>query len=132
MRPVRPRLLIAALACNASVITAQSSPGEAPIRAAGDCPTVLTPRFRAPVVGSGWTAQLIAANLTKPRGIIFDQSGALLVVQQGSGIVRLTFTDYGGTCLVVNETATVVDNPDVSLGLSLVGHVKGLVETQYL
>lgn len=75
---------------------------------------------------------MIAANLTKPRGIIFDQSGALLVVQQGSGIVRLTFTDYGGTCLVVNETATVVDNPDVSLGLSLVGHVKGLVETQYL
>ncbi|KAK7747312.1 hypothetical protein SLS53_001565 [Cytospora paraplurivora] len=112
MKHIRPRLVIAALACNASVITAQSSPGDTPIHAAGDCPKILAPRFGNPVVGSGWTAQLIAANLTKPRGVIFDQSGALLVVQQGSGIVRLTFTDYGGTCLVVNETTTVVDDPD--------------------
>ncbi|ROV96600.1 hypothetical protein VPNG_08994 [Cytospora leucostoma] len=119
MKAIRPRLFIAALACNASVITAQSSSGKTPIRAAGDCPTNLAPRFGAPVVGSGWTAQLIAANLTKPRGIVFDQRGALLVVQQGSGIVRLTFTDYGGTCLVVNETTTVVDNPDLNHSLEL-------------
>lgn len=83
--------------------------------AAGACPTVLSPSYEAPVVGSGWTAQLIATGLTKPRSLAFDQNGALLVVQQGSGIVRITLTDNGGTCLAVNETTTVVDNSDVSV-----------------
>lgn len=81
--------------------------------AAGACPTVLTPSYDAPVVGSGWTAQLIATGLDSPRSITFDQNGALLVVQQGSGIVRMTLTDNGGTCLAVNETSTVVENSDV-------------------
>lgn len=36
------------------------------------------------------------------------------MVQQGVGILRVQFDDRGGTCLVVNSTATVVDNPDVS------------------
>lgn len=81
--------------------------------AAGACPTVLTPSYDAPVVGSGWTAQLIATGLDSPRSITFDQNGALLVVQQGSGIVRLTLTDNGGTCLAVNKTSTVVENSDV-------------------
>lgn len=88
--------------------------------AAGACPTVLKPSYEAPVVGSGWTAQLIATGLKKPRGIIFDQNGALLVVQQGSGIVRLTLTDNGGTCLAVNQTSNVVENSDV--GVLSLGH----------
>jgi glucose/arabinose dehydrogenase len=83
--------------------------------AAGACPTVLTPSYDAPVVGSGWTAQLIATGLDKPRGITFDQNGALLAVQQGSGIVRMTLTDDGGTCLAVNETSTIVENSDVRI-----------------
>lgn len=78
------------------------------------CPTILKPSYGNPVVGSGWTAQLIAQNLTAPRSIVFDQNGALLVVQKGSGILRMTFTDKGGTCLVVNQTKTVVNNTDVS------------------
>jgi len=77
------------------------------------CPTILTPSYKAPVVGSGWTAQLVANGLTKPRGMVFDTSGALLVVQQGTGILRMTFVDNGGTCLVVNETKTLVENDDV-------------------
>ncbi|KUI53566.1 L-sorbosone dehydrogenase [Cytospora mali] len=112
MDTVRLLATTAAVLCSISLSLAQSASATASTYVVGACPTVLSPPYEAPVVGSGWTAQLIATNLTKPRGIIFDQSGALLVVQQGSGIVRLTFTDYGGTCLVVNETTPVVENPD--------------------
>lgn len=77
------------------------------------CPTILTPSYSAPVVGSGWTAQIVANGLTKPRGLVFDANGALLVVQQGVGILRMTFVDNGGTCLVVNETKTLVEDDDV-------------------
>lgn len=76
---------------------------------------MLTPSYEAPVVGSGWTAQLIVTDLKKPRSLAFDQNGALLVVQQGSGIVRLTLTDNGGTCLTVNKTSNVVENSDVGI-----------------
>lgn len=78
------------------------------------CPTVLSPSYSAPVVGPGWTAQLIARNLSSPRSILFDTDGALLVVQQGVGILQVRFDDHGGTCLVVNSMATAVENKDVS------------------
>ncbi|CAN8098108.1 unnamed protein product [Discula destructiva] len=91
---------------------AQSSPNST-------CPTVLTPSYEPPVVGSGWTAQLFANGLTKPRGIVFDTNGALLVVQQGMGIWRVTFADYGGTCLVVNEAKAVVQDNDLNHAIQL-------------
>lgn len=113
MKPLSLLAAFAALFGNTTLCTAQSATS-----AASACPTVLTPSYEAPVVGSGWTAQLIATGLTKPRSLTFDQSGALLVVQQGSGIVRLTLTDNGGTCLAVNDTSTVVENSDVGVSCS--------------
>lgn len=77
------------------------------------CPTILNPSYDDPVVGSGWTAQLVVQGLDTPRGIVFDKNGALLIVQQGSGILHLTFTDNGGTCLVTNQTKAIVNNTDV-------------------
>jgi glucose/arabinose dehydrogenase len=109
MKPFCLLTASASLVGYASLGAAQS----ATTSAAGACPTVLKPPYDAPVVGSGWTAQLIATGLDKPRSITLDQRGALLVVQQGSGIVRMTLTDNGGTCLSVNDTSTVVKNPDV-------------------
>lgn len=111
----------AALFGNTTLCAAQSTTS-----AAGACPTVLTPSYEAPVVGSGWTAQLIATGLTKPRSLTFDQNGALLVVQQGSGIVRITLTDDGGTCLAVNDISTVVENSDV--GVSYFQTMRGETE----
>lgn len=110
MKPLSLLAAFAALFGNITFCSAQSTTS-----AAGACPTVLTPSYEAPVVGSGWTAQLIATDLKTPRSITFDQNGALLVVQQGSGIVRLTLTDNGGTCLAVNKTSTVVENSDVGV-----------------
>ncbi|KAK7991872.1 hypothetical protein PG996_013115 [Apiospora saccharicola] len=82
------------------------------------CPNVLKPSYQAPVVGSGWTAQLIAKDLKDPRGIIFDTKGHLLVVEQGTGIKRLNFDDKGGTCLVQSGSETIVNNRDLNHGIA--------------
>ncbi|KAI7786083.1 hypothetical protein LA080_004937 [Diaporthe eres] len=114
MKPLSLLAAFAALFGNITFCSAQSTTS-----AAGACPTVLSPSYETPVVGSGWTAQLIATGLNKPRSIIFDQNGALLVVQQGSGIVHMSLTDNGGTCLAVNETSTVVENSDLNHAVQL-------------
>jgi glucose/arabinose dehydrogenase len=81
------------------------------------CSNILTPSYTSPVVASGWVAQLIAKDLKSPRSIQWDSNGHLLVVQQGVGIQRLTFTDNGRTCLQVNESKSVVDDTGVCIGL---------------
>jgi len=87
---------------------------QAALAAAQSCPQVLTPSYKSPVVGAGWTAQLIMGGLKSPRGILLDSAGALLVVEQGSGIRRLTFDDHGGTCLTMADNKSLVDDSDVS------------------
>jgi hypothetical protein len=79
------------------------------------CPTILTPTYNAPVVAPGWTAQLVVTGLTSPRSIIFDDVGALLVVQSGKGIQHITFDDYGDTCLVVKTSVPLVEESDVCI-----------------
>lgn len=100
-------LLLLAANSNAQTTTATSSSPSA-------CPTVLTPDYQAPVVGGGWTAQLAVTGLKRPRSIIFDENGALLIVQGGTGIQHVTFNDQGGTCLFVKETKNLIENSDVS------------------
>ena len=83
--------------------------------AVGACPTVLTSSdYNAPVVGTGYIAQLVVTGLTKPRGLIFDKSGALLVVESGVGITRLTFDDKGGTCLIQDQSSPLIRSSSVS------------------
>lgn len=79
------------------------------------CPKVLTPSYPAPVVGTGWAAQLVADGLKNPRGILLDSAGHLLVVEQGTGIRRLSWEDHGGTCLEVSDASNVVENSDVGI-----------------
>ena len=81
--------------------------------APGACATVLAPDYNKPVVGAGYTAQLIVNDVKGPRGIVFDQNGALLVVQKDSGIKHITFNDNGGTCLSVKESKTLLDLSEV-------------------
>lgn len=81
--------------------------------AASGCPSVLVPSYNPPAVASGWQAQLVAAGLTKPRSIQFDNTGALLVVESGKGLSRFTFTDNGGTCLQVDKSTLVIDETGV-------------------
>ncbi len=78
------------------------------------CQNVLVPTYAAPSVASGWTAQLVANGLTQPRSILFDGTGALLVVESGRGITRIVFKDNGGTCLEVAASALIVNQTTVS------------------
>ncbi|KAI9860384.1 MAG: hypothetical protein M1824_003159 [Vezdaea acicularis] len=83
-----------------------------------DCAKTLTPKNGAPVLAEGYTAKLVAANLTKPRSILFDTNGHLLVVAVGRGVVNIQFDDGGGTCLNVLNQKTVIDDGKLNLGLN--------------
>ncbi|OIW24899.1 soluble quino protein glucose dehydrogenase [Coniochaeta ligniaria NRRL 30616] len=112
-------LLLAGLAvvANSNQARAQTTTSAS---AAGSCPTVLTSsNYDAPVVGSGYTAQLVVTGLTKPRGLIFDKSGALLVVESGVGITRIQFNDRGGTCLVQDKSSALVRDDSLNHGIEL-------------
>ncbi len=75
---------------------------------------MLVPTYSPPSVAAGWTAQLVANGLLKPRSLLLDGSGALLVVERGRGVSRITFTDNGGTCMQVADKTVVVNEADVS------------------
>lgn len=84
-------------------------------RAQDDCTSnKLTVSYPAPVAASGWEYRLVAQNLTRPRGILFDSDGALLVIDRGAGILRFEVDDNGGTCVSVGEPTTLTDDEDVS------------------
>lgn len=78
----------------------------------------LKPSYTTPLTGDGWQGQLVATGLSKPRGILFDGSGNLLVVQAGTGILHLAFEDGGSTCLAVSKKTYLVNSTAVRLILS--------------
>ncbi|KAK3081323.1 hypothetical protein LTS18_007966 [Coniosporium uncinatum] len=86
---------------------------------AATCSDTLTPSYAAPSVAPGYEARLVASGLYKPRGIIFDTSGNLLVVQQGGGITGLRLSDGGGACVSVAANATVVENANLTHGIEM-------------
>ncbi|KAF8867310.1 glucose sorbosone dehydrogenase [Acephala macrosclerotiorum] len=77
------------------------------------------PSYPTPLTADGWQAQLVATGLSKPRGIIFDTSGNLLLVQQGSGIVHLAFDDGGSTCLDVSKKTFLINATALNHGIAL-------------
>lgn len=77
------------------------------------CSTTLTASYPSPSVVEGWEARLVANNLQKPRGILFDSRGQLLVVESGKGISALTLNDHGGTCVSVADTKDVIQDSSV-------------------
>jgi hypothetical protein len=78
------------------------------------CSVTLSANYPTPSVATGYEARLIANGLTAPRGIIFDNQGHLLVVEQGSGIVGLTLADDGGPCLSMISKETIINDTTVS------------------
>ncbi|KAM7208371.1 Soluble quinoprotein glucose/sorbosone dehydrogenase [Naviculisporaceae sp. PSN 640] len=93
---------------SASAAVAQSS-----------CANILTPNYNTPTVAAGWQAQLVVGGLTKPRSIEFDDTGALLVVESGKGVTRHTFVDNGGTCLTLEKSDVLIDEPTLNHGLAI-------------
>ena len=67
----------------------------------------------SPVLANGWESKLVVNGLSKPRGIRFDTSGNLLVIQQGAGLIHLAFNDGGSTCLDLAKKTFLVNSTDV-------------------
>lgn len=68
--------------------------------------TILGPLIAA----DGYEYQLLVKGLSKPRGIIFDSQGHLLVVEKGKGLTALTLKDEGPTgCVRVESNRPIVD-----------------------
>lgn len=97
-----------------SGVVAQSS-----IASAHCTPTLTAASHAAPSVAEGYVARLVANNLTAPRGIIFDSQGALLVVEQDSGITALTLVDSGQDCLSVGSRKTVINDTTLNHGIEI-------------
>lgn len=88
-----------------AIVAAQSS--------SSPCSTTITPSYATPSVAPGYSARIIANGLTKPRGLIFDQSGHLLVIQQGYGLTSLSLNDNGGSCVSVASKKDIVRDTGV-------------------
>lgn len=80
---------------------------------AAKCPAEISSHYPTPKTASGWAARVVANGLKHPRQIEFDQSGALLVTDEGVGVVRIVFEDHGGTCLAVKSKTTIVNDTQV-------------------
>ncbi|KAL8306089.1 hypothetical protein RB597_003300 [Gaeumannomyces tritici] len=116
-RPRRGGATTIAAAAAAALLLACSP---SPVASQATCPNALTPSYASPVLGAGWTAQLVARGLSDPRGIVLDSSGGLLVVEQGRGIRRITFKEDGnGACFGVDKNQTVVDLKELNHGIEL-------------
>jgi glucose/arabinose dehydrogenase len=72
----------------------------------------------APSVAPGFRVQLAAANLERPRSLLFDAAGALLVVEQRQGIRRLSVREEGG-CVKAQALERVVSDASVGCACSL-------------
>lgn len=86
---------------------------------AQSCSNNLKPDYKAPVTGDGWSYRLVAQGLKKPRGILVDDNGALLILDRGVGIVHMALNDEGGNCLSEDKKTTLVDLPDLNHGIEL-------------
>jgi glucose/arabinose dehydrogenase len=102
MKPGRPNMKVA-LGLAAQII-------QGALAATAGCTSRLSSSYPAPIVADGWSFQLVATGLTSPRGILFDSNGGLLVVQQGLGVIHLSLSDNGSTCVEVSKTTNLINS----------------------
>jgi glucose/arabinose dehydrogenase len=114
MAALRSLLAVAFVACSVSAQNTTTQAAAYPTSTA--CASTIAPRHGQPSVAPGWLVQVVASGLTKPRGIVFDSEGNLLVVQQGYGISRLNLTSDAGACVRAQGNATdIIVNKEVSV-----------------
>lgn len=73
---------------------------------------VISDNIPGPLIAAdGYEYQLLVKGLSKPRGIVFDSQGHLLVVESGKGLTALTLKDEGPTgCVRVETNQPIVDD----------------------
>ncbi|KAF4595796.1 glucose/sorbosone dehydrogenase [Ophiocordyceps camponoti-floridani] len=79
--------------------------------ASGACPGKLQPEYSAPVAAAGWNYRLVARRLQRPRSLLFDSAGRLLVLDAGVGVLAMEVSEGSGetsACVVVSRPRLVV------------------------
>lgn len=72
--------------------------------------------FHSPLnTANGWRVVKVAGDLTQPRGLVFDTSGQLLVIQNGLGITAHTIGPDG----CITSTKTVIAQRNLNHGIVL-------------
>lgn len=79
----------------------------------------LSTSYPAPVTADNWNYSVIANKLRRPRGIVFDSEGALLVIDSGNGIIHFELEDEGGTCLQVRKKTTLLKKDNLNHAIVL-------------
>ncbi|KAK5658626.1 hypothetical protein OQA88_2019 [Cercophora sp. LCS_1] len=79
------------------------------------CPGVTASTRYQLSVADGWKYTLIATGLSKPRGLVFDTEGHLLVIQAGLGLTVHTIGANG--CIASSKT--LIQNNALNHGLAL-------------
>ncbi|KAF2837424.1 soluble quino protein glucose dehydrogenase [Patellaria atrata CBS 101060] len=71
-------------------------------------------------MASGYQSRVILNGLRTPRGIIFDNEGNLLVVEQGGAGVRyIKLTDNGGINVCVQSSKQLINDAALNHGIAL-------------
>ncbi|ODA75870.1 hypothetical protein RJ55_08511 [Drechmeria coniospora] len=85
-----------------------------------NCPNRIAMSYQPPVAAPGWQYRIAANGMRKPRSIVFDNRGGLLVIDVGVGILRLTIrNDWGTDCVVMSEPRRIISCPELSHGIAL-------------
>ncbi|KAK1756803.1 L-sorbosone dehydrogenase [Echria macrotheca] len=79
------------------------------------CPGVTASTRYKLSAAAGWKYTLVGTGMSKPRGILFDTEGHLLVLQAGYGLTAHTFGADG----CINSTKTLIQNNQLNHGLAL-------------
>lgn len=66
-----------------------------------------------PSIASGYTYQVVATGLARPRGILIDSEGNLLVVERGKGAVTAHTLEEEDGCVSIATSTNVTDGFDV-------------------
>lgn len=66
-----------------------------------------------PSIASGYTYQVVATGLARPRGILIDSEGNLLVVERGKGAVTAHTLEEEDGCVSIASSTDVTTDFDV-------------------
>ncbi|KIV77780.1 hypothetical protein PV11_09560 [Exophiala sideris] len=72
-----------------------------------------------PSLASGFSYQVVATGLSKPRGILLDGAGNLLVVESGRGVVSAHTLNEQNGCVTVGTSSDVTANMSLNHGIAL-------------
>lgn len=79
-------------------------------------------------VADGWSATPILGNLSRPRGVVVDTKGNLLVLERGKGITGHKIDGNG----CVKESKVVVEDPNLNHGIDVHPDGKAIVASYVL